>query len=542
MHSPRLSRPIIRGKCSKNWTERSPVNKDCGLKLSLTQRVKARCAVKAREALLRNGEKRMSRTLNMAEALQEARRCLHCSIPGCRKGCPIANNIPDFIQALKEGNIGAAYEIIAKRSNLPAICGRVCPHEKQCEAHCVLARSKREIKIGDLEMFIADFAHKYGLKPIPKSNGARGKVAVIGSGPAGLTVAGDLAKMNFAVTVFEKQPEPGGILLFGIPEFRLSKSVVQQEIEQLRNIGVEFRCNVLAGPDYTVDDMFAEGFDAIFMGTGTAFPRTLDIPGKGLAGIVTAAYYLRMAYLVKAGQLDDKELLLHEGDRVAVIGAGNVAMDAARTAVRRGAGEVTVFYRKTEQEVPAFPSEIEAAKAEHVQFRFLREPLRFLSKKEMAEKTGAHLSVDESTANVKVQEALEKNLLGAEEEETTLVAGADQTVGGMAFRVLEKGEDGNFVATEKEEYHAFDSVILAVGSKPAARIVGTTKGIKVDNRGFVITRERPYGMTTRMGVFSGGDVVHGPATVVLAMKESKRVAIGIAEYVDAKNLLQDCRE
>lgn len=330
--------------------------------------------------------------------------------------------------------------------------------------------------------------------------------------------------------------------MFGIPEFRLSKSVVQQEIEQLRNIGVEFRCNVLAGPDYTVDDMFAEGFDAIFMGTGTAFPRTLDIPGKGLAGIVTAAYYLRMAYLVEAGQLDDKELLLHEGDRVAVIGAGNVAMDAARTAVRRGAGEVTVFYRKTEQEVPAFPSEIEAAKADYVQFRFLREPLRFLSKKEMAEKTGAHLSVDESTANVKVQEALEKNLLGAEEEETTLVTGADQTVGGMAFRVLEKGEDGNFVATAKEEYHAFDSVILAVGSKPAARIVGTTRGIKVDNRGFVITRERPYGMTTRMGVFSGGDVVHGPATVVLAMKESKRVAIGIAEYVDAKNLLQDCRE
>lgn len=484
----------------------------------------------------------MSTTLSIQEALQEARRCLHCSIPSCRKGCPIANNIPDFIQALKEGNIGAAYEIIAERSNLPAICGRVCPHEKQCEAHCVLARSKRAIKIGSLEMFIADFAHKYGLKPIPKSNGARGKVAVIGSGPAGLTVAGDLAKMNFSVTVFEKQPEPGGILLFGIPDFRLSKDVVREEVEQLRHIGVEFRCNVMAGPDCTVDDMFAEGFDAIFMGTGTAFPRTLDVPGKELAGIVTAAYYLRMVYLVQTGQLDDKETLLHEGDRVVVVGAGNVAMDAARTAIRRGAREVTVVYRKTEAEVAAFPSEFSAARKDRINFKFLRDPMSFISKRQMAEKVGQVSGLEDEIANVSVQEALEKNLLGAAEVEAKLVMGADKTVGGVVLRVMEKTDDNTFIDTGEVEYYPCDSVILAVGSKPAARIVGTTRGIRVDEQGFVITRKRPFGMTTRAGVFSGGDVVHGPATVVLAMKASKQVAVGIAEYVDAKHLLNDCRD
>lgn len=482
----------------------------------------------------------MSTDLSIQEALLEARRCLHCSIPGCRKGCPIANNIPDFIQALKEGNIGAAYEIIAERSNLPAICGRVCPHEKQCEAHCVLARSKRAIKIGSLEMFIADFVHRYGLKPVPKSNGARGKVAVIGSGPAGLTVAGDLAKMNFSVTVFEKQPEPGGILLFGIPEFRLSKDVVREEVDQLRHIGVDFRCNVMAGPDFTIDDMFAQGFDAIFMGTGTAFPRTLDVPGKNLAGIVTAAYYLRMVYLVQTGQLDAKETLLQEGDRVVVVGVGNVAMDAARTAIRRGAREVTVVYRKTEAEVAAFPSEFSAAQEDHIHFKFLRDPLAFISKKEMAEKMGTPLAAGETVINVSVQEALEKDLLGAAEVETVLVTGAEKTVGGVALRVMEKAEEGLFTDTGEVEYYPCDSVILAVGSKPAARIVGTTKGIEVDDKGFVITRQRPFGMTTRAGVFSGGDVVHGPATVVLAMKASKQVAAGIAEYVDARHLLKDC--
>jgi glutamate synthase (NADPH/NADH) small chain len=462
----------------------------------------------------------------MEEAFAEARRCLHCGIPGCRKGCPIENNIPDFIRALREGNIGAAYEIISIRSNLPAICGRVCPHEKQCEAHCVLTRSKRGIQIGSLEMFVADFAHQYGLKPVPKSTGERGKVAVIGSGPAGLTVAGDLAKMNFDVTVYEKQSEPGGVLMFGIPDFRLSKDVVRREIEQLRNIGVKFECNVMAGPEITVDDMFARGFDAIFMGTGTALPRTLDIPGQELRNVLTAQYYLLMVQLVNSGMLDDKETMLKEGDRVAVIGAGNVAMDAARTAIRRGAKEVTIYFRRTESEVTAFPSEIKAAEAEGVRIQYLSEPVKFLSREEMRQITGKALTDKEDS--------------GADELGGNEGADIRKPVGGMLFRKLAKDETGEFRPTGEEEHVVCDCVVQAIGNKPAARIVSTTTGIQVDERGFVITRERPYGMTTRAGVFSSGDVVHGPATVVLAMKESKKVAAGIAMYVDAKRLISEC--
>lgn len=468
----------------------------------------------------------MSKKLTMEEAITEARRCLHCGIPGCRKGCPIENNIPEFIRALREGNIGAAYETISLRSNLPAICGRVCPHEKQCEAHCVLTRSKRGIQIGSLEMFVADFAHQYGLKPIPKSTGERGKVAVIGSGPAGLTVAGDLAKLNFDVTVFEKQHEPGGVLMFGIPDFRLSKEVVRREIDQLRNIGVKFRCNVLAGPDITVDDMFAQGFDAIFMGTGTALPRELEIPGKELKNVLTAEYYLRTVHLLNSGVLDEKDAHLNEGDVVAVIGAGNVAMDSARTAIRRGAKKVTVFYRKTEAEVPAFPAELEAAKQEGVHFQYLREPVAFISRDEMEKGNKASAAAQDSSAKAQEDNGTERQ--------------TRKPVGGVLFEKIDKGENGKFLPAGEQESYPCDCVIQAIGNKPAARIVSTTTGIQVDEKGFVITRERPYGMTTRAGVFSSGDVVHGPATVVLAMKESKKVAAGIAMYVDAKRLISEC--
>ena len=437
--------------------------------------------------------------MSMADALKEARRCLNCAKPGCRTGCPIENNIPQFIRALRDGNLGTAYEIISERSNLPAICGRVCPHEKQCESHCVLARNKNGIKVGSLERFIADFAHINGLKPIPPTTGERGKVAVIGSGPAGLTVAGDMAKMNFAVTVFEGMPEPGGVLMFGIPEFRLSKVVVRREIDQLRHIGVEFKTNVLIGPDMTIDDMFAQGFDAIFMGTGTALPRTLDIPGKELAGIITATYFLQMVVLVENGKLDPSETLLHSKDRILVIGAGNVAMDAARTAIRRGSKDVTVVYHKTAQEISAFPAEFEAAKKEGIKFEFLQSPVAY-------------------------------------------IPAADGTVGGLTVEEMVKTSEGKFAKTGKQKNLPCDRIILAVGQKPAARIVSTTTGIRVDEKGFVITRERPYGMTTRAGVFSSGDVVHGPATVVLAMRESKKVAAGMAQYVDAKHLLADCEE
>lgn len=455
----------------------------------------------------------MSRTMTTVEAIQEARRCLNCARPLCRTGCPIENNIPDFIRALSEGNIGMAYEIISERSNLPAICGRVCPHERQCEAHCVLTKKKCGIQIGSLEMFIADFAHKNDLKPAHPSSKLRGKVAVIGSGPAGLTVAGDLAKMDFDVTIFEAQGEPGGVLLFGIPEFRLQKEVVRREITELLHIGVEIKTNQLAGVDFTVDDLFAQGYDAIFMGTGTSLPRTLDIPGKELSGILTATYFLRMVVLANEGKLDASETLLHTGDNVIVVGAGNVAMDAARTAIRRGAKNVTIVYHKTEAEVSAFPSEYAAAVDEGVQFKFLSQPIAYFNKKQMR-----------AVNNVRRQ-----------------ANHADETqLAGLLVQNIVKTPEGKFVAEGGQEVIPCDCVILAVGQKPAARIVSTTKGIQVDERGFVITRERPYGMTTRPGVFSSGDVVHGPATVVLAMKESKKVAAGIAQYIDAKKLLEDC--
>lgn len=455
----------------------------------------------------------MSRIMTTAEAIKEARRCLNCTRPTCRTGCPIENNIPEFIRALGEGNIGLAYETISERSNLPAICGRVCPHERQCEAHCILSKKQCGIEIGSLEMFIADFAHENDLKPIPASSGMRGKVAVIGSGPAGLTVAGDLAKMDFDVTIFEAQSEPGGVLLFGIPDFRLPKDVVRREIKELLSLGVKIKTQVLAGVDFTVDDLFAEGFDAIFMGTGTSLPRTLDIPGKELSGILTATYFLRTVVLADEGKLDESETILHTGDNVVVVGAGNVAMDAARTAVRRGAKNVTVVYHKSEAEVSAFQNEYNAAVQEGIQFSFLKQPIAYFNKKQMR-----------ALNNIRRQ--------GEKVDETQ--------VAGLLLQNITKTPEGEFVSEGGQEVLPCDCVILAVGQKPAARIVSTTKGIQVDNRGFVITRERPYGMTTRAGVFSSGDVVHGPATVVLAMKESKKVAAGIAQYIDAKKLIEDC--
>ena len=455
----------------------------------------------------------MSRIMTTAEAIKEARRCLNCTRPTCRTGCPIENNIPEFIRALGEGNIGLAYETISERSNLPAICGRVCPHERQCEAHCILSKKQCGIEIGSLEMFIADFAHENELKPIPPSSGMRGKVAVIGSGPAGLTVAGDLAKMDFDVTIFEAQSEPGGVLLFGIPDFRLPKDVVRREIKELLSLGVKIKTQVLAGVDFTVDDLFAEGFDAIFMGTGTSLPRTLDIPGKELSGILTATYFLRTVVLADEGKLDESETILHTGDNVVVVGAGNVAMDAARTALRRGAKNVTVVYHKSEAEVSAFQNEYNAAVQEGIQFSFLKQPIAYFNKKQMR-----------ALNNIRRQ--------GEKVDETQ--------VAGLLLQNITKTPEGEFVSEGGQEVLPCDCVILAVGQKPAARIVSTTNGIQVDNRGFVITRERPYGMTTRAGVFSSGDVVHGPATVVLAMKESKKVAAGIAQYIDAKKLIEDC--
>ena len=420
----------------------------------------------------------------MLEAINEAKRCLHCKVPQCQKGCPISHDIPDWIHELSRGNLGNAMKIINDKSNLPAVCGRVCPHEKQCEGHCVLAKKGQGIHVGKLERFIADFDGNMGLireKLQPKT---RGKVAVIGSGPAGLTVAGDLARQGFKVTIFESQEEAGGVLMYGIPEYRLPKAVVRKEIEKIEALGVNFVLNCVVGRQITVDQMFDRGYDAIFIGTGTALPKSLDVPGSQLRGVIQSSYLLHMANIFSEGAIDRDAVPLKAGEKVGVIGCGNVAMDAARTAIRMGAADVTIIYHRTEADMPAIKSEYQEA---------LKEGVKFLWN------TSTQEFIGDDRGNLKAIRA------------TT--------------------PDG-------EKTLEFDRICLAIGSRPANRIVSTTTGIDVDQSGYVITREFPYGMTTRRGVFAGGDVVHHPATVVLAMKAAKQVAVGIAQYIDAIKLIE----
>lgn len=416
------------------------------------------------------------------EAIEEAKRCLNCKNPLCVTGCPIEHNIPGFIHQLSMGNIGEAMEIINQKSNLPSICGRVCPHEKQCEGHCILNKKGTPIRVGKLERFIADFDGDMGLikeKIAPKT---RGKVAVIGSGPAGLTVAGDLARDGFSVVIYEKEQELGGVLMFGIPEYRLPKDVVRREIDKIQALGVTFITNCMIGTDITLDDMFNRGFDAIFIGSGTAVPKALNTPGSSLKGIIQSSYFLRMVSLFHSKSVNRSEVPIKNEDEVGIIGAGNVAMDAARTAMRMGAKKVSVIYHKTIDDITALKAEYTHAVEEGVEFLW----------------------------ETSTEEFIGEN--------------------GLLKEVRVKTPEG-------EKTLPINKVLLAIGSKPANRIVASTSGIEVDDTGYVITKAKPYGMTTKKGIFAGGDVVHTPQTVVLAMREAKTVAKGIAQYVDAKKLL-----
>ena len=434
-----------------------------------------------------NDFKEVSENYTIAEAIRGARRCLGCKVPGCKKGCPVSNDIPEWIAELAKGNFGNAMSIIHSRSNLPAVCGRVCAHERQCEGHCVLGKKGTHINIGKLERFVADFDSEAGLahEAIPEKS--RGRVAVIGSGPAGLTIAGDLSRQGFAVEIFEMEPEPGGVLMFGIPEYRLPKEVVRREIKKIENLGVTFHLNTTIGRDFTVDDLFAKGFDAIFIGTGTGKPKKLDIPGINHRGVRQAIWFLRRVSLFQNGNIDRKEVIVNEGDKVFVIGCGNTAIDAARTAVRMGAAEVTVVYHRTINDMKALRSEYDDAVAEGVKFLW----------------------------NSSV-----KDITGAE---------------GTRLSHIIIDTEGTARTVEA------DRLILAVGSAPAARIVSTTEGIEVDDKGYVLTRDTPYGMTTRPGVFAGGDVTNRPATVVHAMQDAKSVAEGIARYIDAVKLMESIK-
>lgn len=421
----------------------------------------------------------------LPEAVKEAQRCLHCKVPGCKKGCPVSNDMPDWISELAKGNFGNAMKIINNRSNLPAVCGRVCGHERQCEGSCVLAKKGAAIHIGKLERFVADFDSEASLthEAIPEKS--RGRVAVIGSGPAGLTIAGDLSRQGFSVEIFEMEEEAGGVLMYGIPEYRLPKEVVRREIKKIENLGVVFHLGTTIGENFTIDDLFSQGFDAIFMGTGTGVPKRLDIPGIGHPGVRQAIRFLRRVSLYESGNMAKEEVIVGDGDRVYVVGCGNTAIDAARSALRMGSKEVTIVYHRTIDHMSALRSEYEDA---------VKEGVRFLW-----------------------------------ETSVTNVEGGD----GMKLRSvsLRHGDDTVVVPAEH--------LIQAVGSVPAARIVSTTEGIDVDGRGYVLTRETPYGMTTRKGVFAGGDVTNRPATVVHAMRDAKAVAEGIARYIDAVKLMQE---
>ncbi len=425
----------------------------------------------------------INESYTIKEAIDEAKRCLNCKNPSCKKGCPIENDIPGFIHQLSMGNMGDAMSIINEKSNLPAICGRVCPHEKQCQGHCVLYAKGKGIQIGKLERFVADFDTDMNLIRERLPQKTRGKVAVIGSGPAGLTVAGDLARQGFNVTIFDSQEEPGGVLTYGIPEYRLPKAVVRKDIKKIEALGVTFILNCVVGKQITVDQMFDMGYDAIFIGTGTSLPKDLNVPGAKLRGVVQSSYLLHMVSIFNQNEINRDNVPLVAGEKVGVIGCGNVAMDAARTAIRMGASSVTVIYHRTEADMPAIQSEYQEAVKEGVKFLWETSTIEFLG-----------------------------------------------------------NEDGHLVAIrantpEGEKEIPFDRIYLAIGSRPANRIVSTTTGIDVDDNGYVIVKERPYGMTTRKGVFAGGDVVHHPKTVVLAMKAAKQVAAGIAQYVDAIKLL-----
>lgn len=418
----------------------------------------------------------------MLEAINEAKRCLHCKVPQCKKGCPISHDIPDWIHELSKGNLGNAMSIINQKSNLPAVCGRVCPHEKQCEGHCVLAKKGQGIHCGKLERFIADFDGNMGLIRENLPQKTRGRVAVIGSGPAGLTIAGDLSRQGFSVEIYEMEPEPGGVLMFGIPEYRLPKDVVRREIRKIEELGVVFHCSTTIGTDLNIDQLFEQGFDAIFMGTGTVKPRKPDIPGRNLRGVRQAIYFLRKVSLFNEGSIAQEDVPVQPGDRVFVMGCGNTAMDAARTAVRMGAKNVEIVYHRTINDMSALRSEYDDAVAEGVKFNW-----------------------ESNITNI-----LDFN---------GVLSGVEIECGGV--KRIEKA----------------DKVLFAVGSVPASRIVSTTKGIETDDRGYVLTRESPYGMTSRKGVFAGGDVVNRPSTVVLAMRDAKHVAEGIAKYVDAIKLI-----
>lgn len=433
---------------------------------------------------------------NKEEAMEEANRCLGCKKAKCMEGCPVSINIPGFVHEVKEGNFEKAYQIIGESSALPAVCGRVCPQETQCEGKCIRGLKGEAVSIGKLERFVADWAKENGIKPVPATQKNGNKVAVIGSGPSGLTCAGDLAKMGYDVTIFEALHKAGGVLVYGIPEFRLPKDkVVAAEVENVKSLGVKIETNVIIGKSVTIDELLKdEGFEAVFIGSGAGLPMFMGIPGEQANGVFSANEYLTRNNLMKAFREDYDTPIAH-GKKVAVVGGGNVAMDAARTALRLGA-EVHIIYRRSEAELPARKEEVHHAKEEGVQFDLLCNPVEILTDDK------------DWVTGIKCirMELGEPDASGR--RRPVEIPGSEFTID-------------------------VDTVIMSLGTSPNPLISSTTIGLDVNKRKCIIADEE-FGKTSKEGVYAGGDAVTGAATVILAMGAGKAGARGIDEYIKSK--------
>ena len=430
-----------------------------------------------------------------AQAIDEANRCLNCKNKPCVSGCPVAIDIPSFIAKIRESDFEGAYEILSKSSSLPAVCGRVCPQETQCEAKCVRGIKGEPVAIGRLERFVADWhmEHTAGGIKKPVSNGHR--VAVIGAGPSGLTCAGDLQKAGYEVTVFEALHTAGGVLVYGIPEFRLPKAIVQKEVDNLKSLGVKIETNMVIGKVLSIDELFDSGFEAVFIGSGAGLPRFMNIPGENLKGVYSANEFLTRTNLMKAYR-DDSATPIQHAKKVIVVGGGNVAMDAARCAMRLGADEVHIVYRRSLEEMPARREEVEHAMEEGVIFDILTNP-------------------------------------------TQIIGNEHKFVTGIECVKMELGEPDASGRRRPKEIpgSAFtmeaDCVIMAIGTSPNPLIRRTTSGLETNRRGCIVAEE-DTGLTSREGIYAGGDAVTGAATVILAMGAGKKAAKAIDSYIQSK--------
>lgn len=432
-------------------------------------------------------------------AIAEASRCLHCKNKPCVAGCPVNIEIPDFISHIKDGDFEGAYQVIHRSSSLPAVCGRVCPQESQCECKCTLGIKMEPVGIGRLERFVADWHNAHSDTPMeaPAQNGHR--VAVVGSGPSGLTCAGDLAKKGYKVTIFEALHTAGGVLVYGIPEFRLPKAIVAKEVEGLRALGVDVETNVVIGKTLTIDELFADGYEAVFIGSGAGLPKFMGIEGEGLKGVYSANEFLTRSNLMKAYR-DDAETPIMKGGRVIVVGGGNVAMDAARTALRLG-GKVSIVYRRSMEELPARREEVEHAMEEGIEFLVLNNPVEILGYNNPDDRRDPKNGCVQAIKCIRME-------LGEPDE---------------------KGRRRPVEVPGSEYVMDADCVIMALGTSPNPLIKNTTAGLETQRWGGIVVEEET-GKTSRDGVYAGGDAVTGAATVILAMGAGKTAARAIDEY------------